>query len=176
MPTIPCPGCGKDVHPRAAACPSCGFRAESSNFRELLASLSLISSILIGFGLASLVALYAQAPEGKPVVHHIAEGCWIFSSLLLLGVLVLSEWVGRQEVSEIEIQMPAADKEHVMQCCSDLLIAFLVALLLMAVGIVVLGFGFSLWHGLAGVGAVACSGVLIVRVLGSRARLPGDEE
>jgi hypothetical protein len=178
MATIPCPGCGKAVHKRANECPNCGFRAESGNFRDLLASLSLISSILIGFGLASLVALYAQAPEAaeKVAIHQWAEGCWIFSSLLLLAVLVLSEWVGRQEISDTEILMPAADKEHVLQCCSDLLFAFLIALVFMAIGIVVLGFGFSPVHGGVAVVAVLGSLVLVWRVLRSRDRLSRDEE
>jgi hypothetical protein len=164
---IPCPGgCGNQVHRRAVECPQCGYRAEITSFQELLGSLSTISSILIGFGLASLVALATD--EGKTasetVVVKLAIGMWTFSSLLLLAVLVMAELVRRQEVGESLIAMTQADQDQLTARCTVLLSAFVFALLLMFVGIVLLGFYFSNVHGVVALIAVLVVVFVVYRV------------
>src|SRR5438477_12955237 len=90
---IPCPGgCGNQVHPRASDCPYCGYRPEGTRFEDLLGSLSLVSSILIGFGLEALITLVtAEERTTENPLAHWTFGVWIVGSVLLLVVLVLAE-------------------------------------------------------------------------------------
>src|SRR5262245_27057336 len=99
-PLLPCPGCGEKTHRRATVCPHCGYPAELTVFQEQLASLSTICSILVGFGLAGLVQLGGDAEKVRESPWLlVAIGCWLFSSLVLLAVLVMSEVLRRQEVA-----------------------------------------------------------------------------
>src|SRR5437016_2200085 len=106
-PLVPCPGCGEKVHLRATVCPHCGCPAELTVFQEQLASLSTICSILVGFGLAGIVQLGADVDKIRESLWLlIAIGCWLFSSLVLLAVLVLSELLRRQEVTDAVLDLP----------------------------------------------------------------------
>src|SRR3954471_17168325 len=96
---LPCPGgCGTQVHRNATECPQCGFRSELSRLGELLGSLSTVSSILTGFGLAALVQLATGEAKTEPTLQW-TTGLWTASSLLLLGIMVCSEVLRRREVA-----------------------------------------------------------------------------
>jgi hypothetical protein len=63
---IACPGgCGNSVHRNAPACPHCGYQAELGRLEEPLGSLSTVSSILTGFGLAALVQLASTESSAR---------------------------------------------------------------------------------------------------------------
>src|SRR5438105_5679807 len=95
---ILCPGgCGNRVHPGAASCPQCGYQSELGRLGELLGSLSTVSSILTGFGLAALVQLATGEAKSEPALQW-TTGLWTVSSLLLLGIMVCSEVLRRREV------------------------------------------------------------------------------
>ncbi len=160
---ISCPCCGNDLHSKAFSCPSCGFQAETSKIQGLLGSLSTVCSILVGFGLASSVTLAAENSSG--IFLQIANGMWLFASVLLLAVLVTAEFIRHQEVSDCDLAMTDREKERIQRRCGFLLIAFGSALLLVAIGIVVMGFHFSLIHGLIGGLAVILSFVLIWKLM-----------
>src|SRR3712207_6291847 len=92
---IPCPGgCGNRVHRSATECPHCGFRADLDSLEDLLGSLSTVSSILTGFGLAALVQLASGELRDEAAMRW-TTGLWIISSVLLLGVMVGSEVLRR---------------------------------------------------------------------------------
>jgi hypothetical protein len=162
-----CPGCDEKVHRRATVCPHCGCPAELTVFQEQLASLSTICSILVGFGLAGLVQLGGDVEK----IHAslwllLAVGCWLFSSLVLLAVLVLSELLRRQEVAEDVLDLPDDKLQEYSRRCEHLLTWFSVALVITAAGVVLLGVHFSLWHGLVALLAVFVALFIVYRTLG----------
>jgi len=166
-PLVPCPGCGEKVHRRATACPHCGCPAELTVFQEQLASLSTICSILVGFGLAGIVQLGTDVEK----IHEslwllIAIGCWLFSSLVLLAVLVLSELLRRQEVADAVLDLPDDKLRDYARRCEYLLTWFSIALVITAIGVVLLGIHFSLWHGLVGLLAILIALYIVYRSLG----------
>jgi Na+/melibiose symporter-like transporter len=146
---IPCPGCTRPLHHRAVLCPHCGYSAEITTYQEQLASLSTICSILTGFGLTSLVALAVDASKfAEGWLFGLIAGIWLVSSLLLLLVLILAELLRRQEVSETVLHLSHPDREQFARRCERLLTIFALALAGTAVGLLLLGFQFSLLHGL----------------------------
>jgi hypothetical protein len=161
-PRVPCPGCDAQVHRRATVCPECGCPAELTVFQEQLASLSTICSILVGFGLAGLVQLAGDVEKIRESNWLlVAIGCWLFSSLVLLAVLVLSELLRRQEVADAVFDLPDDILRDYARRCEHLLTWFSVALVVTAAGVVLLGVHFSLWHGL-----VALVGIAIALYIG----------
>jgi hypothetical protein len=165
-PLISCPGCGEKTHRRATVCPHCGCPAELTVFQEQLASLSTICSILVGFALAGLVQLSGDVEkirESRWLL--VAVGCWLFSSLVLLAVLVLAELLRRQEVADAVLDLPDDKLDDYQRRCERLLTWFAVALVITFIGVVLLGFHFSLWHGLVTLLAVALVVVIVYRVM-----------
>jgi hypothetical protein len=116
---------------------------------ELLGSLGTISSILTGFGLAALVQLATEEAR-KDWTLQLTTGVWTVSSLLLLGVLVSAETLRRRDVGGGRMRLARAEDERLWRGSEWLLGTFAVALLGTAVGVVLLGFFFSTWHGVAG--------------------------
>jgi hypothetical protein len=163
---IPCPGgCGNSVHRHALECPFCGYQAELGRVEELLGSLSTVSSILTGFGLAALVQLATSEASSKDdLCLRWTMSLWIVSSLLLLSVMLCSELLRRREISGNRLQLSAAEDERIWHRSELLLFCFALALLGMAAGVVLLGFAFSLLHGIVGCVAVLFAFVLIWRM------------
>jgi hypothetical protein len=163
---ISCPGgCGNAVHRHASACPYCGYQAELGRVEELLGSLSTVSSILTGFGLAALVQL--ATGESRPKDDALLQwttGLWLVSSLLLLGVMLSSEVLRRREIGGSRLQLSVAEDERIWHQGELLLGCFALALLGMAVGVVLLGFSFSLLLGIVGCVAVIFVFVLLWRM------------
>ena len=151
---IDCPGgCDSKVHANAKECPYCGFQSETARLEDLLGSLSTICSILVGFGLAALVQL-ATGESRNDLFLRVTTGLWIVSSLLLLGVLVCSEVLRRREVGGGRLRISRAEDEQMWGSSEWLLFVLALALVGTAGGVVVLGFYFSLYHGIAGCVAV----------------------
>ncbi len=164
---IPCPGCGEKAHLRATVCPHCGCPAELTVFQEQLASLSTICSILVGFGLAGLVQLGADVEKiGESIWLLIAVGCWLFSSLVLLAVLVLAELLRRQEVADGVLDLPDDKLRDYARRCEHLLTWFSFALVITAAGVVLLGIHFSFWHGMVALSAIFIALFIVYRSLG----------
>lgn len=164
---MPCPGCGGQAHRRATVCPHCGCPAELTVFQEQLSSLSTICSIIVGFGLAGLVQLGGDIDKvSQSICLSIAIGCWLFSSVILLAVLVLSEVLRRQEVADTFLDVPDKDVQGYARRCERLLTWFGIALLVTTIGVVLLGFHFSIWHGLVGLLASAITLFILLRALG----------
>jgi hypothetical protein len=164
---IPCPGgCGNQVHRRAVECTFCGYRPEITNYQEQLGSLSTICSILTGFSLASLVAMVtAEAKVIHSIFGAVAAGLWLFSSLVLLGVLVMAELLRRQEWTDTVIAVSIAERDRFAHRCEWLLTAFTIALGFVALGVVLLGFQLSLWHGIVGIIGATAAGLIIAQTL-----------
>jgi hypothetical protein len=163
---ISCPGCDAKVHRRATVCPHCGCPAELTAFQEQLGSLSTICSILVGFGLAGLVQLGGDVEKIRESLWLlIAIGCWLFSSLVLLAVLVLSELLRRQEFGDDVLDLPDAALGAYERRCDRLLSWFSIALAITAAGVVLLGLHFTLWHGLVALAAIAIAFYLIYQTL-----------
>lgn len=166
-PLIHCPGCREKAHRRATVCPHCGCPAELTVFQEQLASLSTICSILVGFALAGLVQLGGDLDKVRDsLCLLIAVGCWLFSSLVLLAVLVLSELLRRREVADAVLDLPDDKLHDYQRRCEHLLTWFSLALVITAIGVVLLGFHFSLWHGLVAMLAILAALFIIYRSLG----------
>ena len=148
---IPCPGCERRLHVNAIECPQCGFRSEAKNVDEFLGSLSMVSSILVGFTLAALVSLVAEGYHTLADWRvHVSTGCWMVASILYLHTLIGSELLRRQEMnSEIHL---GDQSGRVWNRCEGLFYALSLAALTTAVGVVILAFHFSPYHG-----AVACA-------------------
>jgi Na+/melibiose symporter-like transporter len=123
-------------------------------------SLATISSILTGFGLAALVQL-ATGESRQEWPLQWTTGVWIVSSLLLLGVLVCSEVLRRREVGGGRMRLSQEEDQRVWRGSEWLLFSFVVALLGTAAGVVLLGFYFSIVHGLAGCLAVVAGCIVI---------------
>jgi len=157
---IPCPGCGSQVHANARECPNCGYQSEMGRLEDLLGSLGMICSILTGFGLAALVQL-ATGESRKEWVLQLTTGLWTVSSLLLLGVLVCSEVLRRREVGGGRLRLSREEDDRLWKRSEWLLFTFALALLGTAAGVVLLGFFFSVWHGVAGCVAVAAGFFLL---------------
>jgi hypothetical protein len=132
-----------------------------------LASLSTICSILVGFALAGLVQLGADVDKIRESLWLLfAVGCWLFSSLVLLAVLVLSELLRRQEVADAVLDLPDDKLRDYARRCEHLLTWFSVALVITAAGVVLLGVHFSLWHGLVSLLAIFAALFIVYRSLG----------
>lgn len=145
---ILCPGnCGNRVHSSARECPRCGFESEMVRVEELLGSLSTVSSILTGFGLAALVQLATGESRNEPVLQW-TVGLWTFSSLLLLSILVCSEFLRRKDVAGGRIRLKGTEENQLWRRSELLLTTFTVAVAGAAAGVVLLGFHFSIAHGL----------------------------
>lgn len=158
---IPCPGgCGNQVHPNARECPGCGYLSEMGRLEDLLGSVGTISSILTGFGLAALVQL-ASGDSRKDWPVQVTTGLWTVSSLLLLGVMICSEVLRRRDVGGSRLRLTREEDERLWKRSELLLLSFALSLLGTAAGVVVLGFYFSVWHGVAGCIAVAASFFLL---------------
>jgi hypothetical protein len=95
----------------------------------------------------------------------IAVGCWLFSSLVLLAVLVLSELLRRQEVADAVLAVPNDKLRPYERRCEYLLTWFSVALVVTAAGVVLLGVHFSLWHGVVALLAVFVALFIVYRTL-----------
>lgn len=163
--SIPCPGgCGNAIHANAAECPHCGYRAEFSRLEELLGSLSTISSILTGFGLAALVQLAtSQAEPRNEALLQCTNVLWIVSSVLLLAVMVGAELLRRRELHGSRMRLAPEEDERLRHQSEWLLWAFTAALVGTAAGVICLGFSFSPLHGIAGFLAVGAGLYLILR-------------
>jgi hypothetical protein len=157
---IPCPGCANQVHPNAKECPGCGYLSEMGRLEDLLGSLSTISSILTGFGLAALVQLATDESRKEPTLLW-TTWLWTISSLLLLGVLVCSEVLRRREVVGGRLRLSQEEDKHLWRRSEWLLLSFAFALLGTAAGVVMLGFYFSTWHGVTACFAVAIGFILL---------------
>jgi hypothetical protein len=156
-----------NVHPRATICPYCGCPAELTDFQEQLASLSTICSILVGFGLAGVAQVAADVEKVRESPWLLAAvACWLFASLVLLAVLVLSELLRRQEVADNTFDLPDEKLQDFALRCERLLTWFSIALIVTALGVVLLGVHFSLWHGLASALGVLVAGGIIYQTLG----------
>jgi hypothetical protein len=127
---------------------------------DLLGSLGTISSILTGFGMAALVQL-ATNESRQEWTHQWTTAVWVVSSLLLLGVLVCSEFLRRRDVGGGRMRLSRQEDQRLWRQSEWLLLSFSLALLGTAAGVVLLGFFFSLWHGVAGCVAVA-AGLLLL--------------
>src|SRR5258707_522533 len=138
---IDCPnGCGRRVHVLASHCPGCGYRPELATLRDVLGSLSTVASILIGFGLASLVTLaVGDAALRTSWVGSLCAGVWTVASLLLLTVLVAGEALRRKEPESL-IAPSYNESARFLRKFGILVRVFLFALALMAAGIISLGF------------------------------------
>jgi hypothetical protein len=120
---------------------------------------------LTGFGLAALVQLATSESRSKEdVALQWTAGLWIVSSLLLLGVMVCSEVLRRREIGGSRLLLSAAEDERVWRRSEWLLGGFALALLGTAAGVVLLGFSFSLLHGIVGCVAVSVGFVLLWRM------------
>lgn len=158
---IPCPGnCGNRVHNNARECPHCGYQSEAGRVEDLLGSLGTISSILTGFGLAALVQLATGDSRKEPALQW-TTGVWVVSSLLLVGVLVASEVLRRRDAGGGRMRLTRQEDERLWRRSEWLLLSFALSLLGTAAGVVLLGFYFSPWHGVAGCVAVAAGFVLL---------------
>src|SRR4051812_14556508 len=125
---LPCPGgCGTQVHRNATECPQCGFRSELSRLEDLLGSLSTVSSILTGFGLAALVQLATGEAKKEPALQW-TSGFWIVSSVLLLGVMICSEVLRRREVGGGRLRLSPQEEERLWRRSEWLLVSFALAL------------------------------------------------
>jgi hypothetical protein len=127
---------------------------------DLLGSLSTISSILTGFGLAALVQLATGEARTQPALQW-TTGVWVMSSLLLLGVLVCSEVLRRRDAGGGRMRLSKKEDDQVWRRSEWLLASFALALLGTAAGVVLLGFFFSIWHGVAGCVAVTAGFFLL---------------
>jgi len=164
MEPIPCPGgCGNAIHANATECPHCGYRAEFSRLEELLGSLSTISSILTGFGLAALVQLAASPAEvGHERLLQWTNGLWIVSSVWLLAVMVGAETLRRRELRGSRMRLTPQEEERLWKGSERLLLTFALALIGTAAGVICLGFSFSVLHGVLGCIAVGIAFLLLL--------------
>ena len=153
---VNCPACGALQHQRTLQCLQCGFRPDLASYQELLGSLGMICSILVGFGLSGVVAIATTDPEklNSPVLYWV-EGMWVLASFMLLAVLVLGEFLRRTEPEDILLTAFSREQDRYGKRCMILLVAFIVALLLVALGLVLLAFNLNLI-----VGAVTILGLL----------------
>jgi hypothetical protein len=135
-----------------------------SRLEELLGSLSTISSILVGFGLAALVQLASGQDTKTDVWLLLTSASWIIGSVLLMGVLLGSEALRRQEISGGRMKPHANEDERLGRCSEWLLGAFALALLCVAAGVILLGFWFSHLHGIAACVAVLLAVLVVYRV------------
>ena len=161
---VPCPGCKRLVDRNASECPGCNYQPPAGRAEELLGSLVTVGSILIGFTLASLVQIAASDTRNDDLVQ-IATGFWIVSSVLFMGVVTAAEALRRRDHDRERFLTTHEDGDVLWGRCESLLTAFAVALLLAALGVIVLGFFFSTIHGVVGVIAAILTFVLLVRVL-----------
>ena len=176
-----CPGCGHQVHPKASKCPACGYRAELGEYRDLLRSLATVSSILVGFGLTALVEFSTNMPqdassESSQSLLWYAVGCWIFSSILLLMLLLAAELGLRKEIGDTEFVMAHAESSLFTGFCAELILFFLFAVVVMAAGIVLIGFHFSLLYGGLAVLGTVLGGIVIGKAWWSLRRREEDDE
>lgn len=151
---VPCPACGKLQHQRTLQCLQCGFRPDLASYQELLGSLGTICSILVGFGLSGVVAIATTGPN-NPVLYWV-EGMWVLASFLLLAVLVLGEFLRRTEPEDVLFTAHSREQDRYGKRCMMLLAAFSVALLLVALGLVLLAFNLNLI-----VGSVTILGLIL---------------
>lgn len=163
---LSCPACGTSVHERASECPRCGFRTEARGFDDLLTSLSTVSSIIVGFGLAALVSLATDDSHAlDDPFMQVTAGCWIGASILLLVVLVVSELIRRADVGQSRLRMDQTEMDRIEARCLGLIVTFGVALLATAVGVVLVGFHFSWVHGAIGCTSAVAGLLLIAKLL-----------
>ena len=95
----------------------------------------------------------------------VAVGCWLFSSLVQLAVLVLSELLRRMDVADAVLVLPDDKLRDYERRCEHLLNWFAFALILTAIGVVLLGFHCSLWHGLVALLAAFIASFIVYRTL-----------
>src|SRR5262245_36863068 len=153
---VDCPAaCGNKVHRNAGECPHCGHRTDISRLEDLFSSLSTVSSILVGFGLAALVQLASGETKAKedPLLTW-ATAAWLIASLLLLGVLLSSEVLRRREITGGRMRPLTAESERLWSSSGWLLVTFFLALVFVAGGVILLAFWFSPLHGIAACMAV----------------------
>lgn len=152
------------MYPHAPGCPNCGYQPATNRTDELLGSIVTVSSILIGFTLSALVQVTSGETRSDGLVQ-VATGCWVASSVLLVGVLIGAETARRREFTGGRLLASAAEDEHQWTRCEWLLTTFTVALLAAACGVVVIAFFFSAVHGVVGCLSAAVALILIRRVV-----------
>lgn len=90
---------------------------------------------------------------------------WGVSSLLLVGVLVGSEVLRRRDAGGGRMRLTREEDERLWRRSEWLLLSFVRSLLGTAAGVVLLGFYFSPWHGIAGCVAIAAGLFLLWRMV-----------
>lgn len=158
---LTCPGCDNQLHKTAVECNYCGFRSETKTIEGILGSFSMISSILVGFTLAALVSLVAEGyPTTPDLALDISTGCWVVCSILYMLALVGSEILRRTELG-----VGFQDRmDNVWKWCDLLFWVISLAVFLTAVGVVILAFHFSPYHGGAALTVTAISLVFLSRM------------
>jgi hypothetical protein len=130
----------------------------------LLGSLSTVSSIVVGFGLAAIVSIAtAEKDRADDIFCQITAGCWTLSSLLLLAVLLSAEILRRSEVGS-RIAISDAEEDKIWSRCVRLLWMFSISLLLTATGVVLLAFHISWNHGIWALAGLVFAFASILRV------------
>ena len=163
---LDCPGgCGNQVYHRALQCPFCGYRAEIVTDHNLLGSLSVVSSILLGFGFGGLVTLAVeQSVLSTNWIGLSVAGLWMTGSILLLAILLISEGLRRKDLDEGHMVPESKEMARLQRRCEILMTCFLLALVCLGAGLVVLGFHFSNYHGI-GASALILTASLLVKGL-----------
>lgn len=160
---IGCPVCGKMMHQRALQCTNCGFRPDLVNFQELVGSLGTVCSILVGFGLASVVTLATFDTERpRNLMLTLVEGCWIVASVFLLAILLLSEFMRRSEPDGALLVLASEEQDRFGRRAAGLMLAFSFAVLLIFIGLILLALNLALWLGIVTGIAVIITVVMVV--------------
>lgn len=143
---VDCPGCRQRIHLHADECPHCGYPGPSRTDDRLLGTISVLTTILIGFGLSALATLITD--ESKALTDWFvwaAVAFWVMSSLLLLSVLVSAELL-RHRVSQ-RIQPDSLNREDFDERIGRLIAVCCFAIVFMGLGVVLAAFHFSWAHG-----------------------------
>lgn len=168
---IACPGdCGNQIHKQALTCPRCGYRSPIVAYHGLFQSLSVASSILLGFTINGLITI---AVEGKVtmsasllsrenLVQYLVSPIWIFASVLLFAVLIMSEISRHRHIGDNLIRLSPLEEMRIRRRCDRLISCFVVAALGMLLGMIALAFYFTALNGILGIVATIVSLYLVV--------------
>lgn len=144
-----CSVCGRAVARNALSCQNCGQRSRLTQWRDLLSGLTTIGSIILGFELAALVELYNTFfDDNNSWLLHGVVYLWILSAISLTSVLLLAEWGRVQQVGAGEMEITGKELKRFESYCQVVGALLGVALLLLLMGLVLLGFSFSIRHGI----------------------------
>lgn len=149
-----CPCCTKELYKNTTSCIKCGYRSEFEVFKSFLRAFRTVSSILLGFCAAGLVDLASISVNTNHllITRNICVVSWIIAAILFLILLIHCEMLLVPKKYYNGLELDKQIERYLDKQCSKLIGGFIIAAILMGIGLISLSFYYMIWLGFLALG------------------------